>query len=218
MKRNNFMHYNMAVVGGVFGGFAVCNLGEVFGNAQTLNLMGVVRSLIYGEPVVLLLRLCAALLYFMGFALAAMLPKLLKSKTELISFIIDAAAFVTLLLLPSGLNPLISLYPIFFATAFQWTAFEYIDGYNCSTIFSSNNYRQFLTSLVEYAADRDKSRLNKTRVFGLTLLYFHIGVALACVGSLFFGRLSAVIGLLALIPAVVYKYINVLRRFFSRAH
>ncbi len=212
MKRQNFMHYNMALVGGIFGGFAVCNLGEIFGNAQTLNLMGIVRSLIYCEPGVFLLRFIAALLYFLGFTLAAVLPKFLKSKTELISFGIDAAAFLTLLLMPESIPPYISLYPIFFATAFQWTAFEYIDGYNCSTIFSSNNYRQFLTSAVQLAIDRDRSRITKIRVFGLTLLYFHIGVALACAGSLFFGRLSAALGIIALIPALICKYKNVIKR------
>lgn len=207
----------MALVGGVFGGFAVCNLGEIFGNAQTLNLMSLVRSVVYAEPMEFMLRLASAILYFFGFALAAILPKFIKSKTEIVSLAIDAAAFVTLMLLPKDLPPFISLYPIFFATAFQWTTFEYIDGYNCSTIFSSNNYRQFLTSLTEYAIDRDKSRLIKTRVFGLTLLYFHIGVALACIGTLFFGRISAVIGILALIPAVIFRYKNVVKRRVSQA-
>lgn len=205
MKQQNFLHYNMALVGGIFGGFAVCNLGEVFGNAQTLNLLMFVKSLVQGEPGVLLLRFLAALLYFFGFALAAVLPKLIKRRTEELSFAIDAAAFVVLMCLPESVSPLISLYPIFFATAFQWTTFEYIDGYSCSTIFSSNNFRQFSTSLVQYAIDKDKSRLSKTRVFGLTLLYFHVGVAAACALSIFFGRLSAVVGITALLPAVYVK-------------
>lgn len=199
----------MALVGGIFGGFAVCNLGEVFGNAQTLNLMGLVKSLIFCEPELLVMRLIAALLYFFGFALAAVAPRYLKRKSELIGIIIDALAFVTLLVIPVSTPHLISLYPIFFATAFQWTTFDYIDGYNSSTIFSSNNYRQFMTSLVEYIIDRDRGRLTKMRVYGLTLLYFHIGVALACAASLFFGRLSALVGIAALVPAVIIKYTKI---------
>ena len=202
IKANNFMHYNMAVAGGVFGGFAVCNLGEIFGNAQTLNLIGIVYNLVYCNFETLLLRIIAALLYFLGFAAAVVIPKKLRLHSDVISIVVDILAFITLMFLPKNADFLISLYPIFFATAFQWTAFEYIEGYSCSTIFSSNNYRQFTTSLVEYAIDKDKSRLTKTSVFGLTLLYFHIGVALACISAIHFGRLSAFIGILVLLPTI----------------
>lgn len=192
----------MAVAGGVFGGFAICNLGEIFGNAQTLNLIGIVYNLVYCNFETLLLRIIAALLYFLGFAAAVVIPKKLRLHSDVISIVVDILAFITLMFLPKNADFLISLYPIFFATAFQWTAFEYIEGYSCSTIFSSNNYRQFTTSLVEYAIDKDKSRLTKTRVFGLTLLYFHIGVALACISAIHFGRLSAFIGILVLLPTI----------------
>ncbi len=202
IKVNNFTHYNMAVAGGVFGGFAVCNLGEIFGNAQTLNLIGIVYNLVYCNFETLLLRIIAALLYFLGFAAAVVIPKKLRLHSDVISIVVDILAFITLMFLPKNADFLISLYPIFFAMAFQWTAFEYIEGYSCSTIFSSNNYRQFTTSLVEYAIDKDKSRLTKTRVFGLTLLYFHIGVALACISAIHFGRLSAFIGILVLLPTI----------------
>ena len=202
IKVNNFTHYNMAVAGGVFGGFAVCNLGEIFGNAQTLNLIGIVYNLVYCNFETLLLRIIAALLYFLGFAAAVVIPKKLRLHSDIISIVVDILAFITLMFLPKNADFLISLYPIFFATAFQWTAFEYIEGYSCSTIFSSNNYRQFTTSLVEYAIDKDKSRLTKTRVFGLTLLYFHIGVALACISAIHLGRLSAFIGILVLLPTI----------------
>lgn len=194
------MHYNMAVAGGVFGGFAVCNLGEIFGNAQTLNLIGVVYNLVYCDFNALILRITAALLYLLGFGAAVVIPKKLRLHSDAISIIIDALAFITLAFLPRGTPFIISLYPIFFATAFQWTAFEYIDGYSCSTIFSSNNYRQFMTSLIEYIIDKDKTRMTKIRVFGLTLLYFHIGVAIACLSAVLFGRLSALVGILVLIP------------------
>ncbi len=202
IKVNNFMHYNMAVTGGVFGGFAVCNLGEIFGNAQTLNLIGVVYNLVYCDFETLILRITAALLYLLGFGAAVVIPKKLRLHSDMISIIIDIIAFIILAIMPKNAHFLISLYPIFFATAFQWTAFEYIDGYSSSTIFSSNNYRQFITSLIEYIIDKDKSRITKIKVFGLTLLYFHIGVAIACISALLIGRLSALVGIIALIPSV----------------
>ncbi len=201
-KTNNFIHYNMAAVGGVFGGFAVCNLGEIFGNAQTLNLMSIVHNLIKLDFYTLSLRIIAALLYFLGFAAAVVIPKKLRVHSDMISIVIDIIAFIVLAFLPKDAHLIISLYPIFFATAFQWTAFEYIDGYSSSTIFSSNNYRQFMTALVEYSIDKDKSRVTKIRVFGLTLLYFHIGVALACICAIFIGRLSAFVGIAVMAPSV----------------
>ncbi|MCH5304101.1 MAG: DUF1275 domain-containing protein [Ruminococcus sp.] len=203
IKTDNFIHYNMALAGGFFGGFAVCNLGEIFGNAQTLNLISIVYNIFFCDFEKLWLRIAAALLYFLGFMLAVLIPKIFKVRTELISILIDAAAFIILAFLPTHIPFLISLYPIFFASAFQWTAFEYIEGYSSSTIFSSNNYRQFTTSLIEYLIDKDKSRLIKTRIFGITLLCFHIGVAFACVGTILIGRFSSLLGILVLIPAAV---------------
>lgn len=202
-KTDNIIHYNMAVVGGYFAGFTVCNLLDLFGNAQTLNLLSIVRDFFICDFQQMALRIVGAIMYFLGMSLSVIIPRCTKIRTDILSVVIDAMCLIILSLLPDNLHVFIRVYPVFFATAFQWTAFDKIEGYVSSTIFSTNNYRQFTTSLLAYAFDKDKALLAKARVFGFTLLYFHIGVALACVLSMFMGKLTALPALTLLIPAVV---------------
>lgn len=202
-KTDNIIHYNMAIVGGYFAGFAVCNLLELFGNAQTLNLLSIIRDFFICDYQLMALRIVGAIVYFLGMSLSVIVPRLTKIRTDILSVVIDAVCLIVLAFLPENLNTFIRVYPVFFATSFQWTAFDRIEGYVSSTIFSTNNYRQFTTSFLAYAFDKDKALLAKARVFGFTLLYFHVGVALACVLAIFMGKLSALPALALLIPAAV---------------
>ncbi|MCH5298765.1 MAG: DUF1275 domain-containing protein [Ruminococcus sp.] len=202
-KTDNIIHYNMATVGGFFAGFTVSNLLDLFGNAQTLNLLSIVRDFFICDYPLMALRIVGAVVYLLGMSLSVIIPRCTKIRTDILSIVVDAVCLIILTLLPENLNIFIRVYPVFFATAFQWTVFDKIEGYVSATIFSTNNYRQFTTSLLAYAFDRDKALLSKARVFGFTLLYFHIGVALACALSMFMGKLSALPALLLLIPAAV---------------
>ena len=194
----------MALVGGFFAGFAVCNLLELFGNAQTLNMLSIVRDFFICDFESMAFRAVGAVVYFLGLSLSVIIPRCTKIRTDILSLVIDAVCLIILALMPEEMNIFLRIYPVFFATAFQWTAFDRIEGYVSSTIFSTNNYRQFTTSLLAYAFDKDKALLAKARVFGFTLMYFHIGVALACVLSMFMGNLSALPAIATLIPAAVF--------------
>lgn len=108
---------------------------------------------------------------------------------------------VTLAVMPDNLELIIYLYPMFFAMSFQWTVFAGAEGYGSSTIFSTNNLRQFSTSLVEYICNKDSEKIKKARFYGLTLISFHIGVAVACVVSLLLGTKSTLVALVFLVPA-----------------
>ncbi len=198
MKRNydNYIHYSVAAVGGFFGGFAVTELSGIFGNAQTVNLLSVVRDAFAGEPTALLLRLLGAFAYLLGLSLSVLVPRFTRLRSERLALWIDLAAIIALVFIPSGVSPLVRVYPIFFAASYQWTVFDRIEGYVSATIFSSNNYRQFTTSLLSYAIDKDRKALAKARVFGFTLLYFHLGASLACLGFFFIGGLWVLLGIL----------------------
>lgn len=192
----------MSVVGGFFGGFAICNLGEVFANSQTLNLIVTLRHLFEGDLSSLIVRLTGAIVYFLGLAFAVIFAKRTRINREILSPIISAVCLILVAAIPYTVNPLIHIYPIFFATAFQWVCFDKIEGYSSATIFSTNNYRQFTTALVEYALDGERKMLTKAKVFGFTLLWFHVGAALACAGELCLGKASVLLGLLPIIAAL----------------
>ena len=98
-------------------------------------------------------------------------------------------------LITAEVNPFVALYPVFFATAFQWCAFTGAKGYVSATIFSTNNLKQTVTSFADYLlsgkeeAGREK-KLEKALFYGGTLLYFHVGVAAGYGASLLWGTRS----------------------------
>ena len=73
-----------------------------------------------------------------------------KADLHYISIGIDILACLLLAGLPEQMDPVLALYPMFFATAVQWLAFTGAAGYNSATIFSTNNLRQCFASLSEY--------------------------------------------------------------------
>ena len=105
------------------------------------------------------------------------------------------AALAVMGLIPAEVNPFVALYPVFFATAFQWCAFTGAKGYVSATIFSTNNLKQTVTSFADYLlsgkeeAGREK-KLEKALFYGGTLLYFHVGVAAGYGASLLWGTRS----------------------------
>ncbi len=198
------LHFNMSLVGGFMGGFAVWNFCDLLGNAQTANMITLVSDIVGCNFFTVLLRIIGVLIYFLGFAMSVIVPRYTKLNLKLLSLFFDAAAMITLVLLPNNLELIIYLYPIFFAMSFQWTAFSGAQGFVSSTIFSTNNLRQFSTSLVEAICFKNKEKLTKTKFYGLTLVSYHIGVAIACVGSMFISIKSSFIGIILLIPATVF--------------
>ena len=52
-------------------------------------------------------------------------------------------------------------------------------GYAISSVFSTNNLRQFITGIVRKAQGREDGKVSRVHAFGLTLLSFHAGAAAA---------------------------------------
>ena len=172
-------HMSFAIVGGFFGAYAILGPSGVFGNAQTVNLLQLLFDSLFGQWSSLLLHVGALLCYIVGVISAVLLRKKYNRDTGRISPIITAVCAILLDFLPSGLSPMVYLYPIFFAMSFQWTAFTGACGFNSATIFSTNNVKQASVGFAEYLCDGDRSHLRRTVFFGLTLLSFHLGAALA---------------------------------------
>ena len=80
--------------------------------------------------------------------------------------------------------------------AFQWNSFSGGDGFVSSSIFSTNNLRQFTMAVTEVWGNHDRSHLPKAAFFGKTLLSFHAGVAASFLLWHIFGFHSAWFALL----------------------
>ena len=92
-----------------------------------------------------------------------------------------------------GSEDFIALYPLYFAMAIQWCSFKGGDGFTCSTIFSTNNLRQFTTSMTEYLCSKDPDALRKWKFFASVLLCFHFGVIVSYLSCKNFGHTGSLV-------------------------
>ena len=180
MERNEErIHFTMAFIGGCLGVYALLHFANLFGSAQTSNLIAIVTSLLGGNLAEFGQRVGGTLLYMAAIALTVYLPRRMALDLRFVSLAIDALAAMLLSILPEDIAPVLGLYPLFFAMAFQWNSFPGASGFVSSTIFSTNNLRQFTSALSEVWLNHDDSHWPKARFFGLTLLSFHTGVAIS---------------------------------------
>lgn len=191
------LHHLMAAVGGFLALYAVLARADQFGSAQTANLLFLVEAVIGRNGFEIAIRLGALAIYGLGVALAVILKARSLCETRWVSLAIDAAAVVVLGCLPATGEPVLCLYPMFFAMAFQWNAFPGAAGFKASTIFSTNNYCQCVTGLTTAVLTHGADGWARFRFFGGTLLSFHAGAAAA---GLLFGTFGVQTVWAALMP------------------
>lgn len=198
------IHYCMTYIGGFMGTYTIFSFAGSFGNAGTANMVSIFTNFFRGNIFTMMLKILGFLIYSLGITLAVWLPKHTIISTKMLSLKITCACAILLWLLPDTLPPTVGLYPTFFAMSFQWCCFHGAYGYGSSTIFCTNNIRQFVTGLVETYLNGNDEKL-KIKFFGLTLLAFNLGVTTMCL--LFtrfnFGVKSSV---LVLVPAICGAY------------
>ena len=170
--------------------FPVVNAAHLLGSAQTVNLIDIIVQGFGGQWNAVAFHALGLFLYVLAIFLATLLPKHTKLHCKLLALAVDAAACVVMWRFPIQKNlPLvIYLYPTFFALPFQWCAFKGAYGFTSSTIFSTNNLRQFVSALTEVWCNGDTSFTLKAQFFGATLLAFHLGVAASWLCWHFFGN------------------------------
>lgn len=215
-KKDKFevkMHFLMAICGGFLGGYAIFSRMAVFGSAQTANLIELVHSILGNDILDVCLRLGALFIYVGAIIIAVYLEKRSKINLKYLCIALELLAVLIVGMIPNTVDPLLSLYPIFFVTAFQWCVFKGALGYVSSTIFSTNNIKQTVVSLTEYMLldelEVKQEKLKKARFFGGTLISFHIGVAISCFACEFYsihGIWFGVIILLINLGYIVYTY------------
>jgi uncharacterized membrane protein YoaK (UPF0700 family) len=180
MKTNQLkyaIHFNAAFVGGFLGMYTIVNFNSLFGSAQTANLICLVRSLLDWNLSETVQRFGGMLLYMAGISLTICIRRWCSVDLRLASLLVDGAAAVLAGFFPEDIPPILGLYPMFFAMAFQWNSFSSGDGFPSATIFSTNNLRQFAVSVTEFCLTHDGEHLKRLRLYGGTLLAFHSGVA-----------------------------------------
>ena len=122
------------------------------------------------------------------------------------ALLVEGICILILAFLPLTLNPVLGLYPIFFMMSTQWCVFHGAAGYNSSTIFSTNNLKQFSLALGNYVLEKDAASRKKMFLFGKSLLFIHMGVAISFVACKFCQGKAC---LFAAVPLAVAAYLVV---------
>ena len=178
------IHFTAALCGGFFGAYAILTRVGNFGQAQTANLIEMAEALFAGDGLDTIIRLGAALIFIFSIAAAIMDNKSSKD-VRYIAICFDILAAISMGFIPETVNPILALYPVFFAMAFQWCIFKDVSGYASATIFCSNNLKQTVTSITEslllpHGSSERREKQRKAKYFGGTFLSFYIGVAAEC--------------------------------------
>ena len=112
----------------------------------------------------------------------------------------DAAALALASMLP--LEPaLVGIYPIFFASAFQWGVYSGADGFNSATIFMTNNFKQSVLGWLQYGLTKDKEFKRKAILYTYTAIGFFLGRGTRSVGGRSVRYLQRYVGFLPLAAA-----------------
>lgn len=180
-RHETALHCTMAFVGGVFGVYALLEHSNVFGSAQTNNLISIVEGLLSMDLFHVLVRLGSLFIYAAGIVLTVWLSKRYPEYQKRTSILIDCLAALILGLMPRDINPFVAVYPIAFAMSIQWCSFVGVNKNASATTFSTNNFRQLVTAVFNYAEQKNHKDLFRIKFYISTLLSFHSGVAVICV-------------------------------------
>ncbi len=185
-RKELWLHRLMCATGGFLGAYALLCRSENLGSAQTNNLIQVVLCLLGRNLPDFLLRVSGALLYVLAIVLYSIFSKKTTLNMKRYAITVDMIGIVFLAILPKELNPVAGILPIFFMMATQWSVFHGVGEYNSSTIFSTNNLRQFTLATCDYVMTGDQAARNKAGFFKISLIWYHIGVAVSFFACLYF--------------------------------
>ena len=152
------LHLNMTLIGGFMVGYGVINRHDILGSAQTGNMVSLAMDAVGHADEEWFFRIIALIIYVASVSLTVILShKISKMSQKRLSILIDGAVLLIIGFYPAEMNPFVALFPIFFATAFQWCSFKGADGFASSSIFCSNNLRQCVTGFTEYLCSKMNS-------------------------------------------------------------
>ena len=183
IKQETLLHYIMSFVGGIFAIYSLLEHSNVFGSAETGNMILLVETLLRWDWLHILILLGSLFVYSMGIILTLWMAKYHSDAQKRVCIIIDCFAALILGILPKDIHPVIALYPVAFAMSVQWCSFCGVRENPSATTFSTGNFRQLVTIIYKYITERKRDDLFRIRFYIFTMLSFHAGVAVIYIVS-----------------------------------
>ncbi len=194
------LHYIMTFVGGFFGLYAICAYGN-YGSAQTGNLMSMVVDLVGDDFYDFAVRGGALIIFCAGIAVSWLLTRFYSLPMRELCIAVDAAALAISAVLPDSLYPFYRLYPMFFATSFQWGTFDGVGKYKSASLFLTGNLKNCVLNWMNFLVDRKREALAGARIYTLTIISYVAGGYVGCEAVTHTGAMGAFYGYLPLTVA-----------------
>lgn len=207
IKKETLLHYTMSFVGGIFAIYSLLEYSNIFGSAETSNMILLVNDFLHWGVFHIIIRFGSLLVYASGIILTLWMAKYHSAAQKRICIIIDCFAALTLGFIPENTNPIIALYPVAFAMSIQWCSFRGVSENASATTFSTGNYRQLVTIIFNYITERKRADLLRIKFYIFTMLSFHAGVAVICIVWAYIPHMSIWIVFIPLAFAVIQEII-----------
>lgn len=215
-KTDFYLHSIMCLNGGFLGGYAILSRCGNLGSSQTSNMINLVFCFLGRNLKEFLLHLFGVVLYFTAIELYVFLSHKTKINIQRYGIMINVFGCILLCFIPLSVDPISGLLPIFFMMATQWSVFHGAYGYNSSTIFSTNNFKQMSLGLGEYICTKDNAQMDKAKFFANSLLWYHLGVAVSYFACKYFGVQASLLVLIPSFAALLVTYKDTLIVFITK--
>lgn len=177
LKQERRMHYTMSFIGGIFAIYSLLEHSNVFGSAETSNMILLVKDLLCWDAYHIFIRVGSLAVYATGIILTVWMDKNCPALQKRICIMIDCFAAFVLGILPENLNPVVALYPVAFAMSIQWCTFHGVRENPSASTFSTGNFRQLVTLIFCYVTEKSEENLPRIKFYIITMFSFHAGIA-----------------------------------------
>ena len=160
-QKQHILHFAVSSLGGFMGGYAIYNHCDVFGNAQTANMIHLVSKIFTGDFDGVVFIVIALLTYILGNVFFVIADRFIKLETKTVSLIASTVALLIIGIFPNISNNYLAILPILFVTPVLWNSFRTAGSYVTSPIFSTNNLRVATVSTFTGIIDKDKDMKKK---------------------------------------------------------
>lgn len=208
-----WLFYAATFIGGFFAGYAVIRC-DMFASSQTMNIISIGLNLFGKDFGEFLARLVIMALYAVAISLGVIIPRYTKFDIRLVSIAATSVTSIFLACIPTQTASTLSMTPVFFSMALEWSAFSGAMGYQASCIFVTNDFRQMVLGGVNYLCDKDKKHIYQFFFYAGTICNFFLGFVVSYISIKIWGVRSAAIVLLVLgfMIALIIKEKSLIKR------
>ena len=110
-QKQHILHFAVSSLGGFMGGYAIYNHCDVFGNAQTANMIHLVSKIFTGDFEGVVFIIIALLTYILGNVFFVIADRFIKLETKTVSLIASAVALLIIGTFPNISNNYLAILP-----------------------------------------------------------------------------------------------------------